>query len=204
MSTQAAPLTAAVLGTQIIREASRFVGLREVKPNQNWDNPTTAGPDAALVLELRTLMRPTPWEPGWAYCAAFAEASVRAALIRLAITPKEADGFLKVMGPGVLASFNAFHERGLTVDKAEPGAIWFAQHGQSGEGHAGIVTGASAGGHLINTVEGNTSMDSKDPRADREGDWITTRTFDVTGRPPLHTRGFLPPSAILKLISTPH
>lgn len=204
MSTQAIPLTAAQLATQIIREASRFVGLREVKPNSQWDNPSTPGPDAALVLELRTLMRPVPWEEGWAYCAAFAEASVRAALIRLNITPAEADRFLKVMGPGVLVSFRAFQKLGLTTKVPSAGAIWFAQHGTTDQGHAGIVTGASAGGSLMNTIEGNTSLDSKDARKDREGDWITTRTFDAKGRGTLHTLGFLPASAILNLISTPH
>lgn len=204
MSAEVTPLKAEQLATQIISEASRFVGLREVKPNAQWDNPSTPGPDAALVLELRTLMRPVPWEEGWAYCAAFAEAAVRAALIRLNIKPAEADGFLKVMGPGVLVSFRAFQKLGLTTNVPSAGAIWFAQHGNTDQGHAGIVTGTSARGVLMNTIEGNTSLDSKDARRDREGDWITTRTFEARGRGTLHTLGFLPASAILKLISKPH
>ena len=64
-----ASITAEVLGDQIVREASRFVGLREVRRNSDWDNPKTPERDYALAEELRRLMRPSPWEEGWAYCA---------------------------------------------------------------------------------------------------------------------------------------
>jgi len=201
VSAQTVSLTATQLAMQIIREASRFIGLREVKPNQDWDNPSTPGPDTALANELRALMRPVPWEPGWAYCAAFAEASIRAALNRLAITPEEANRFLRIMGPGVIVSFEAFQKLKLTVDKPSPGAIWFARHGTTSQGHAGIVTEVLPSG-VMSTIEGNTSLDSKDPRKDREGDWITTRILPTSGRGDLHTLGFLPASAILKLITT--
>ena len=56
------------LAAQIVREASRFVGLREVRRNSDWDNPRTPERDYALAEELRQLMRPSPWEEGWAYC----------------------------------------------------------------------------------------------------------------------------------------
>ena len=82
-------MTSDQLAQGIIRHASRFVGLREVKPNANWDNPSTPGPDRALVDELRSLMRQSPWEEGWAYCAAFAEGMVLAALRSLAATPTQ-------------------------------------------------------------------------------------------------------------------
>ena len=72
-------MTSDQLAQGIIRQASRFIGLREVKPNADWDNPNTPGNDRALVDELRSLMRSSPWEPGWAYCAAFAEGMVLAA-----------------------------------------------------------------------------------------------------------------------------
>ena len=68
------------LAAQIVREASRFVGLREVRRNSDWDNPRTPERDFALAEELRALMRPSPWEEGWAYCAAYAEGVVVAAL----------------------------------------------------------------------------------------------------------------------------
>jgi hypothetical protein len=193
-------LTAEVLGNQIVREAGRFVGLREVKPNAAWDNPKTPGPDAQLVLELKSLMRPSPWQEGWAYCAAFAEAMVRIALIRLAITPKEAAKFLDVMSPGVLVTFNRFKERKLISPNPAIGAIWLARHGSTAQGHAGIVTSRSLAAVNISTVEGNTSLDSRDPTQDREGDWITPRTFPTSGRGDLHTLGFITPEAILKLI----
>ena len=58
-------MTKDLLAQGIIRHASRFVGLREVKPNADWDNPSTPGPDRVLVDELRALMRQSPWEEGW-------------------------------------------------------------------------------------------------------------------------------------------
>ncbi|WP_395737467.1 hypothetical protein [Prosthecobacter sp.] len=193
-------LKAEDLGNQIVREAGRFVGLREVRPNADWDNPKTSGPDAALVLELKTLMRPSPWEEGWSYCAAFAEAMVRCALIRLAVTPAEAAKFLDVMSPGVLLSYNRFKERKLINPNPCVGALWLARHGSTERGHAGIVTSKSLAGMNISTIEGNTSLDSKDLAKDREGDWITPRTFPATGRGDLRTLGFVQPDAMLKLI----
>lgn len=80
---QSIAMTDEQFGALIIREASRFVGLREVRPNAQWDNPSTPGPDAVLVSELRVAMRPTPWQEGWAYCAAFCEAVIRRVLHRL-------------------------------------------------------------------------------------------------------------------------
>jgi hypothetical protein len=192
-------LSAEQFAVMIIREASRFVGLREVRPNAEWDNPATPGPDTALVTELRELMRPTPWQPGWAYCAAFCEAVVRRVLQRVAATKDERDRFLSLMGPGVRVSFDAFKERKLTTPTPAPGAIWFARHGTSAQGHAGIVTSVSIAHQQMSTIEANTSLDSRDPRQDREGDWITTKTFSARGRGDLVTLGFLTPAAVLKL-----
>lgn len=200
MSCDCRPLTADDFGALIIREASRFIGLREVKPNADWDNPATPGPDAALVKELSELMRPTPWEPGWAYCAAFCEAIVSQVLQDVAATHDESQRFLRVMGPGVRASFNAFKERKLTTPTPVPGAIWFARHGTTDQGHAGIVTSVSIASQQMSTIEANTSLDSKDPRKDREGDWITTKTFSAKGRGDLVTLGFVTPRAICNLV----
>jgi len=190
-------LTAARLGEQIATEALRFVGLREVRPNAAWDNPKTPGPETALTQELRALMRPTPWQPGWAYCAAFREAVVRAAFANLGITAAEGARFFNTMGPGVRVSFRAFAALKLTSAEPARGAIWFARHGTSANGHAGIVTAHGQG--LLGTIEDNTSLDSRNTAKDREGDWITSRLFPAKGRGPLVTLGFVTPEAILKL-----
>lgn len=197
-------ITSDQLGSQIIREAARFVGLREVRPNSSWDNPATPGPDAALVLELKTLMRPSPWQDGWAYCAAFAEAAVRAALIRLNIKPVDADKFLRVMTPHCMTSARAFKRLNLLSEYPQPGAIWLAQHGATDQGHAGIVTTQDpqpTRQMRIATIEGNTSLDASNAAKDREGDWITTRLMSRAGRGALRTQGFITPASILKLIT---
>lgn len=187
------------LATAIVREASRFVGLREVKPNAAWDNPTTPGPDAALSQELRELMRPSPWEPGWAYCAAFCEGVVGRALRSLGADDVQLKRWHAVMTPHCVTSARQFTERGLLSSNPCAGAVWLAKHGSASNGHAGIVTGMQL--PHISTIEANTSLDSRNAARDREGDWITTRLFHQSGRGSLKTLGFISPAAVLRLIS---
>lgn len=190
-------ITAEQLGAQIIREASRFVGLVETKPNADWDDPKTPGPDRDLVNELRGLMRPSPWKPGWAYCAAYAEGVILLAMRKLGLPTQRAAEMLQ---PGVMNTWRAFREAELTtLNNPEPGALWLAQYAlKPGLGHAGIVTASN--GHMQSTIEANTSLDSRDPRKDREGDWISTKLSLAKRRGSLNTLGYVNPKALLKLI----
>lgn len=191
-------ISAADLAIAIVRTASRFIGLREVKANAEWDNPATPGSDAALSEALRAMMRPAPWEPGWAYCAAFAEGVVTTALSSLGATPEEVARFASVMSPHCVTAANRFRQRGLLSQPA-PGAIWLAQHAGTSNGHAGIVQTVSA--RMISTIEANTSLDSANPAKDRDGDWITTKLFSRDGRGRLRTLGFITPEAINTLLN---
>lgn len=193
-------LTAKNLGKAIIYQASRFVGLKEVRPNADWDNPKTPGPDTALVKELRDRMRKAPWQEGWAYCAAFVEAVVVAALEQLGASASQIREFSDVMQPGVMNSVRGFQFIGLLEKDPQLGSIWLAQHGATSQGHAGIVTSTDESHAQMYTIEANTS---NDPNArgnqQREGDWITRRVRPRSGNP-LKTRGFVSPQSILKLI----
>lgn len=191
-------MTSDQLAQGIIRHASRFVGLREVKPNSNWDNPSTPGPDRALVDELRSLMRQSPWQEGWAYCAAFAEGMVLAALRSLAATPAQIKRWQQTMTPHCVTSAGNFRKLGLLSANAEPGSIWLARHGSTSNGHAGIVTAVR--GVSMATIEGNTSLDPNTSAKEREGDWITNRIRFLKGSGTLNTLGFVTPASILKLI----
>ncbi|MCB1275026.1 hypothetical protein [Prosthecobacter sp.] len=191
-------MTSDQLAQGIIRHASRFVGLREVKPNANWDNPSTPGPDRALVDELRSLMRQSPWEEGWAYCAAFAEGMVLAALRSLAATPTQIKRWQQTMTPHCVTSAGNFRKLGLLSASAEPGSIWLARHGRTSKGHAGLVT--TVRGLSMATIEGNTSIDPSTSAKEREGDWITNRIRFLKGSGTLNTLGFVTPTSILKLI----
>lgn len=186
------------LGDQIVREASRFVGLREVRKNSDWDNPKTPERDYALAEELRQLMRPSPWEEGWAYCAAFGEGVVVAALRALGFPETKVKRWQKVMTPHCVTSAGNFRARKLLTEKPATGAIWLARHGSTSNGHAGIVTAAS--GKSMATIEANTSLDPTTPARDREGDWITTRLRGLGGTGSLKTMGFVTPASILVLL----
>lgn len=185
------------LTTAIIREASRFIGLREVRPNAEWNNPATPGPDTALVSELRAMMRPSPWQPGWAYCAAFVEGVVVRAL------REQAPKFAALFGPHCMTNVRAFRSRELLFAQPVPGAIWLARHGHTDQGHAGIVTAVRDGmGVSMSTIEANTSLDPGTPAQEREGDWITTRVRMAKGAGSLVTQGFIHPSVILQLVTS--
>ena len=188
------------LTNAILRQAGRFTSLREVQPNTDWDNPATPGTDRALVDELRALMRPSPWEPGWAYCAAFCEGIVLAALRSLSATPAQIKRWQETMTPHCVTSATNFRKLGLLSDSAEPAAIWLARHGSTSNGHAGIVTAVR--GVSMATIEGNTSLDPSTPAKEREGDWITQRLRFLKGTGTLATLGFVTPASILKLIGS--
>ena len=192
-------MTSDTLATAVMQQAGRFIGLREVKPNTDWDNPSTAAPDRALVDELRSLMRSSPWETGWAYCAAFCEGMVLAALRSLSATPEQIKRWQATMTPHCVTSAANFRKLGLLSPTAAPGAIWLARHGSTSNGHAGIVTAVR--GVSMSTIEGNTSLDPSSDAKEREGDWITARIRPLKGSGSLFTLGFITPDAILKLIS---
>lgn len=193
-------LTSPALATLIIRQASAFVGLREVEPNRDWDIPSTPHPDSELVRQLKALMRPSPWQDGWAYCAAFCEGVVAAALFELG-TGQQVERWRAVMGPHVVSAWQAFRSRGLVSAQPVPGAIWLARHGDTSNGHAGIVTAVREGGVSMATVEANTSLDATTAAKEREGDWITTRVRMTRGTGSLRTLGFVTPDAVIKLVT---
>ena len=186
------------LATRIVREANRFVGLREVRKNSDWDNPKTPERDYAIAEELRKLMRPSPWQEGWAYCAAYCEGVVAAALRSLEFPEAKIQRWHKVMTPHCVTSAGNFRARKLLTDKPATGAVWLARHGTSSNGHAGIVTSVS--GKSMSTVEANTSLDPTTPAKERDGDWITTRIRPVGGPGSLKTMGFVTPQSIIALL----
>lgn len=199
MSQTGGLLNADTLALAILGNARRFVGLKEVKPNAQWDNPATPGPDTELVQELLRRMRKAPWPDGAAYCAAFAEAMIVAGLEQCGATPEQIQRFARVMGAHCMTSYRAFRDLGLIHDTPTPGSLWLAQHGSTDQGHAGLVIRTEDTSRMM-TIEANTSSDPNASGAqNREGDWITQRIRNRTGAGDLHTRGFVRPASILRL-----
>ncbi|MBI1733209.1 MAG: CHAP domain-containing protein [Gammaproteobacteria bacterium] len=183
--------TSETAGSEILRVAGRFLGLYEIAQNSAWDNPATAGSDPE-AQELLRLMEQCGWQKGWAYCAAFCEAVWRSAYANLFAPAPLAGEIAAKLTPSVMQSF---HNWGARVTQVPvPGAIYFMQMGQSGNGHCGIVVRSDGG--RISTIEGNTSPDPANAALDREGDGIFRRTRTLSFAPRdqgLWLRGFLPP-----------
>ena len=196
-------ITETILATEIIRQASRFVGLREVVPNAHWDNPATPARDVTLSNDLRAAMRPAPWQDGWPYCAAFAEGVVALALLSLGYQPYQISLFTSVHTPHVMTNVRQFGKRNLLSSSPSLGALWLARHGTTDRGHEGICTSGVQMRTKMATIEANTSLDPAIPAKEREGDWITTRVRNTQKNGLLVTQGFISPAAILKLVGQP-
>lgn len=186
-------LNPASLSRRIASNAMRFNNLRETRPNKLWDRADTVGPDAALVKELIDLLKSVGWEEGWAYCAGFVDGIFCLSLKQEGASAEQIKKFTKLMQLGVMNSVRAFAAVGLLDAFAEGvGSIWLAQHGATQQGHTGLllVEPARASAN-ISTIEANTSKDAQPGDKDREGDWITTKTFPAKGRGTLRTKGFV-------------
>lgn len=188
-------MTADSFGDQIIRHATMFTGLKEVRQNREWDNPQTPEIDRVLSDLLRREMEKSGWESGAPYCAAFAEAVYRMAWHHCG-GADDAPGFVrfkKLMTPHVVTSFKNFKAAGLIHRSPAAGAIWFARKRGTSSGHAGIVISVplwSKPPRMIN-VEGNTTFAFESAAKDREGDGIARRERDQFGKGSLETLGWL-------------
>ncbi|MGE0411998.1 MAG: hypothetical protein AB7I98_04000 [Verrucomicrobiales bacterium] len=190
-------VSAQELGERNVRVASRYTGLREIRPNQDWDKPSTPGRDSELAESLRAIMRPSPWEPGWAYCLAAAEGWVAVAMQEAGMPAELVKRFRDVITPHCVTTARVLAKLDLLESYAVPGAIWLTQRGKSSNGHAGLVVAVK--GATMATIEANTSLDPSTPSKEREGDWITNRVRSVMRNGEFSTLGFLHPQGMLDL-----
>ena len=176
----------------VLRSAASYVGLSEVKSNDRWDDLATKGPDASAD-RLRKGLLTIGWEPGYAYCIGFTKLIWREAFTAVGRAADFAS-LSRLIGLGVVDSFNRLREAGRITTAPKPGAMFFLRHGTTGNGHAGI--GVAFGTKEFATIEANTSPTSADVAKDREGDGIyaKTRPLDYTKRASgLYLLGFCNP-----------
>lgn len=191
----------AELSHAIIAKAERFQGLKEIKANEKWDDPKTAGADAR-AQELRKLLEGVKWQPGWAYCMGFTKAIWLEAYKALGMSTDLRRALDDRLSLHVVGSYNAVKH--VTSNLPQPGAIFFMKKGDTIQGHSGIVTGVQIerGIMTITTIEGNTSNTEATAAKDREGDWVCKKKRQVSfaKTPGLYFLGFLNPITDPKLI----
>lgn len=190
----ATTITPIALGAEILRQARLFLHLVETRPNAEWDNLATPAHEVVLADAMKEAMRAIGWQPGQPYCIAFAGAMVRLALIRLGgMNHPGLARLASVVCPHVRASFNAARKRKMIVATPQPGAIWFAGHDGSTNGHAGLVEYPTT--TRINTIEANTSGTNDGDQREGEGIFTKSRARERNGK--LITLGFLNPEVWL-------
>lgn len=194
-----APSESPDLAEAILRSASQFVGLKEVNPNADWDDPSTPGDESALAQKLRDLMRPAPWKKGWAYCITFCEGNVIEAMRQVGASAHAIERVSALISPSVVKTAQNFDKVGLLRGKPTRGAIWLGRWGTGWTGHAGLVRSVS--GTRMATIEANTSGGEEAAEftaKDREGDWIDNKARNVSRNGKLITLGFVHPDDLLK------
>ena len=195
-------LTRNIIGAEIVRQAERFVGLYERVNNAVWDDPTTPGQDARAD-ELVRVMQQAGWQPGLAYCAAFAKAMWLLAYAHLGAQPEALHILGRMLSLHCLTTWaNAKAEkRNYQGLRPAPGSIALWQHEQTTNGHAGLATamGGIAASYAFSTIEGNTMPGVVDLSVDREGrghgDGVfrKVRVMNYQQETGLHLLGFIEP-----------
>lgn len=181
------------LAISILREASRFLGLGEVRHDSAWNDPRVPEHDYALAGELCKLLRPAPWEDGWTYSAAFVEAIVDASLRALEVSEICVKRWHKFMTPDAVTSASNFEARDALGEKPDRGAIWFGRYGATSEGEAGVVSAAS--GKSMAVIEAAVYGEEG-----QEQTRILTQVRGISGTNGLKTVGFVTPEALLAIL----
>lgn len=165
----------------IIALAKSFVGNKEVSGNSGFKN-----------ADFEKLMKDVGWYKGAPWCAFFTKLIWQKAYAKTEFIK----AVTRCANGGAMVTFTSFKENsGFKTGKIpKNGAIAIWQHGNSWQGHAGIVINATYAANTFQTVEGNTNISGS-----REGDSVaiklrtTERPFKKDG---LNLVGFIYPEEI--------
>jgi len=175
------------IGARVVVAAAKYVGLTEIRPNKEWDLPSTPGRDF-IAEEFKGELLRSGWQNGWPYCAAFCEVVWKQAYRGR----PELDDITQMLNPGCLRSWHNAVEAGWTSQVPQVGAIGIMRKGSTERGHAFIVR-AIPGDGVLRTIEGNTDL-----AGDREGDgvYVSSRKLEFKPTNNLHLIGFIIPCVL--------
>lgn len=165
---------------KILDTALEFAGLYEIKANSVWS-------DRVKSDKLLILLKAIGFKPGMPYCMAYCKAMWKA-------SGQDMTGLtLSVM----LTYTNM--KKHITLNPV-PGAIFLMRHGNTSNGHAGLVISYDKSTSTLVTIEGNTSPSKATSVAnDREGDGIFKKTRIVSfakSSSQMYFLGFLNPKVV--------
>lgn len=172
--------------SQIIKLASKYAGIEELKSNTSWYDKQKIVPQA-ISNEFKILIKQYGHEDGAPYCASFAR-SVYLEVFKT--NEKHYKLFNKLLSASVMRTYNNLQIMGYITKSPQIGAIMLMQMSSTSKGHCGIVVDIDIDSNSIKTIEANTS----DTITTREGDgvYIKNRNLSLFNtKTGLHIIGFL-------------
>ncbi len=139
-------------GKKIIKEAQKFVGIKEIHPNKGWTNSF-----------FQSLMLKIGWKQGWDYCVLFTKL-----ILLKTLKGKKKDAVLKLVNASsqtTWANLVKNQKSGLYKLSKKPkvGAIAFYKHMNANwRGHADIVLDYDDDKYTVITANGSIGVEIKD------------------------------------------
>lgn len=138
-------------GKRILKEAKKYIGIKEIRPNKGWQNKY-----------FQSLMKKTGWQSGWDYCVLFTKLVLLRTLKR-----KQQAAVKKLFNASSQTTWQnllKYEHLGLyKISKtAKPGSIAFYKHMQKDwKGHADIVIRADKDTFTVVSANGSVGVEVK-------------------------------------------
>jgi hypothetical protein len=138
-------------GKKIIKEAEKYIGIKEIHPNKGWDN-----------RYFQSLMTNIGWKVGWDYCVLF----TKLVLLRALRGKKHAIAAKLFNASSQTTWQNLLKNKDLGLYKlsknAKPGSIAFYKHMQKEwRGHADIVLSVDDDSFKVISANGSVGVEVK-------------------------------------------
>ncbi len=138
-------------GKEILKEAQKYLGQKEIQPNKGWQN-----------RNFQSLMEKIGWQSGWDYCVLFTKL-----VLLKTLKGKKKKAVAKLFNASSQTTWQnlkKFEYLGLykISNKAKVGSIAFYKHMQKEwRGHADIVIEANQDNFKVVSANGSVGVETK-------------------------------------------
>jgi len=138
-------------GKKILKEAKKYIGIKEIHPNKGWQNKY-----------FQSLMKKVGWQSGWDYCVLFTKL-----VLSKTLKGKKRSAVAKLFNASSQTTWQnlqKYKHLGLyeISKKAKPGSIAFYKHMQKNwRGHADILIRADKDTFTVVSANGSVGVEVK-------------------------------------------